>query len=97
MPISKFLAGTDSEVGQSVPKNLKVPTIQQVNDRKVQYSNTTLRSIRVHGKVDLHPVKWLIDTGATCTVISDAIPIQKEKIRPVMSKPKGACGMELNL
>ena len=51
----------------------------------------------MHGKVDLHPVKWLIDTGATCTVISDAIPIQKEKIRPVMSKPKGACGMELNL
>ena len=93
---SVFLGGADSEVGEPVPKNLKIPTIRQIGEDTVQYTNTTLRSIRVAGKIDKTPVKWLVDTGATCTVISDVIPICKDRIRPVTRKPKGAGGTDLN-
>ena len=97
MPIaSVFLGGADSEVGEPVPKNLQIPTIKKLGEEGVQYANTTLRSIRVAGKVDTHPVKWLVDTGATCTVISDAVPVDPKKIRPPTNRPKGAGGAELN-
>ena len=97
MPIaSVFLGGADSEVGEPVPKNLKIPTIRQVGKNEVRYANTTLRSIRVAGKVDSYHVKWLVDTGATCTVISDAVPVNKDLIRPVTRRPKGAGGAELD-
>jgi len=92
-----FLAGSDSEeVGESEPKKLEIPTIRRIGDSRAELANTTLRSIRVKGKVNDQPVKWLVDTGATCTVVSDVLPIRADKIRKTLDGPRGAGGEALD-
>ena len=79
-------------VGGSTQEILTIPTIKG-NDLK----KTLFKSIYVHGQVTKMPVKWLLDTGASCSVISSSIPgVKKLKLEEVKNCPRGADGRPLD-